>query len=217
MVFAAKSAMNALPRHCIRNRKLHMKINLIPTSKLAILCAAVCATMFAFSHNARALTPGDGHTLGASEGTVDVDDATRLLFVNHLIAMAAPSGETFMGNFFDRSSNTFGGITLPNATAGPGTVTVPFTSNPVSIDIGSGVYSYLYATYNSAINTAVVWYIGDLNGTITIPGFFPGYSLSGYTLFGPGTGTGVPDGGTTAMSLCAAFGAFGVARRFLEA
>ena len=34
--------------------KIHMKRNLIPTNKLALLFAVVCAAMFAFSHNASA-------------------------------------------------------------------------------------------------------------------------------------------------------------------
>jgi len=41
-----------------------------------------------------------------------------------------------------------------------------------------------------------------------------GYGLSGWTLFGPGV-PGVPDGGITAMLLGTAFGALGLARRFL--
>ena len=34
--------------------KIHMKRNLIPTNKRALLFAVVCAAMFAFSHNASA-------------------------------------------------------------------------------------------------------------------------------------------------------------------
>ena len=44
-----------------------MKINLIPSKKLALLSAAFCAVMLAFNHNASAvtnLTIGDGHELG---------------------------------------------------------------------------------------------------------------------------------------------------------
>jgi hypothetical protein len=47
-----------------------MKINLIPSKKLALLSAAFCAAMLAFSHNASAvptLSIGDGHTLGNVE------------------------------------------------------------------------------------------------------------------------------------------------------
>ena len=44
-----------------------MKINLIPSKKLALLSAAFCAVMLAFNHNASAvtnLTLGDGYELG---------------------------------------------------------------------------------------------------------------------------------------------------------
>ena len=63
--------------------------------------------------------------------------------------------------------------------------------------------------------TAEVWYVGDLNGTITIPGVKGQYGLSGWTLFGPG-GQGVPDGGTTVMLLGAALSALGMARRYIK-
>ena len=46
-----------------------MKINIIPTNKLALLSAALCALTLAFTQNARAitdLTVGDGHELGWS-------------------------------------------------------------------------------------------------------------------------------------------------------
>jgi hypothetical protein len=39
-------------------------INLIPTKKLALLSAAVCAGMLAFSHNANALAINDEFALG---------------------------------------------------------------------------------------------------------------------------------------------------------
>jgi hypothetical protein len=80
--------------------------------------------------------------------------------------------------------------------------------------IGSGVYSYLWATYTARRTVGQIWYIGDLSGEITIPDI-PG--LGGWTLFGPGGVPGVPDGGTTVMLLGAALGALGMARRFLKA
>jgi hypothetical protein len=177
------------------------KMKLIPTCKLALLCTAVCATMLAFSPNARALTIGDNHELGFIIAG-NVGDATRTLFVNHLIGMAEGGSDVLMGDIFFRSNNHF--ASLPTAVF----VSTTTTANPptqVSINIGTGLYSYLYAKYDGPNAGTEVWYIGDLSGTITIPGF-NGYGLSGYTLFGPG-GQGVPDGGTTAMLLGTAFGA----------
>lgn len=193
-----------------------MKMKLIPTTKLALLCTAVCATMFAFSNNANALTIGDDHELGfIVAGNVGLQE--RMDFVNHLIGMAAPSSDMFNGNSFTRSSNFASPFVLPAATTTPGTVDFTNPPSTVSINIGSqGTFTYLYAKYDGGNAGTEVWYIGDLSGTITIPGFLGQYGLSGYTLFGTGTPGGVPDGGTTVMLLGAALGALGMARRFLK-
>jgi hypothetical protein len=178
------------------------KTNLIP--KFALLCTVVCAAMFAFSHNASALTIGDEHELGfIVPGTGG--DADRTAYVNHLIGMALGSSDTFMGQAFTRSMNNFGSLpTAVFALNGTGT----------TINLGSGLYSYLYAKYDGPNAGTEVWYVGDLSGVVTIPGFLGQYALSGWTLFGPG-GQGVPDGGTTAMLLGAALGTLGMVRRFL--
>src|SRR5262249_216908 len=181
---------------------------LIPSNKLALLCTAVCATMFAFSQNANALTIGDEHELGFIVAG-NVGDAPRTLFVNHLIGMALNGTDTFMGNSFTRSNNDFGGITLPTAVFG-------HNGSGTSVDLGAGgLYSYLYAKYDGDNAGTEVWYVGDLSGTITIPGFLGQYALSGWKLFGPGV-PGVPDGGTTAMLLGTALGALGIVRRALK-
>jgi hypothetical protein len=182
-----------------------MKVNSIPTKKIALLCTAMCAAMFAFSQNASALTIGDGHYVGLiTHG--NVGDNSRAPLLNHLIGMALGTSDTFNGENFDRSNNAFGSLpTGVFAHNGTGT----------SVDLGSGgLYSYLWAHYGGhGGGTVKVWYVGDLNGTITIPGN-DGHDLSGWTLFGPGGQ--VPDGGTTAMLLGGAFGALGLARRFLK-
>ena len=41
-----------------------MKINPIPSRKLALLCAVLAGAFLAFSPNASALTIGDGHYVG---------------------------------------------------------------------------------------------------------------------------------------------------------
>jgi hypothetical protein len=184
-----------------------MKINIIPTTKLAMLCTAFCAALFAFSPNARALTIGDNHEVGTiTPGTAG--DADRTALVNHLRLMALNSNDSFLGENLHRSGNDFG--PLPAPVIGPqGTST--------TINLGAvGTYTYLFAKYDAGNAGAEVWYVGDLGGSITIPATWGRYGLSGWTLFGPGSGTGVPDGGTTAMLLGAALGALGIARRFLK-
>jgi len=193
-----------------------MKINIIPTNKLALLSAAICAVMLAFTQNANAvtnLTIGDGHELGFVSFGIPSSEQDRANYTNHLIGMALGTEDDALGQHYARSNNSFS--PLPTAVVVTPTVTTPNPPSLVSINIGSGLYTYLFAKYDGPNYGSEVWYIGDLSGTITIPGFAGQYALSGYTLFGPG-GQGVPDGGTTAMLLGAALGALGIARRFLK-
>jgi hypothetical protein len=197
--------------------KLTMRINnIVPLRKLALVCAAFCAAMLGFSQNANAfpmpmpasltLTTGGNHELGFIVAG-NVGDANRTLFVNHLIGMALGGTDTFMGNSFTRSMNNFG--SLPTAV-------FDHNGSGTSVDLGAGgLYSYLYAKYDGNHAGTEVWYVGDLSGTIHIPGFIGQSALSGWTLFGPG-GQGVPDGGTTVMLLGASLGALSMARRYLK-
>jgi hypothetical protein len=183
-----------------------MKVNLIPTKKLPLLFAAFCAAMLAFSHNASAvtnLTGGDGHYLGLAAGGLQPPPPGDI--VNTLIGMAVNTYVLGIDGFdIYRSGNDFG--SLPPAV-------FALSGTGAKITIGSGVYSYLLATYRSGeIFSAGVWYIGNLNGQVRIPEF----GLIGWTLFGPGV-PGVPDSGTTVMLLGAALGALGTARRLLKA
>jgi hypothetical protein len=190
-----------------------MKINLIPTRKLALLCTALAGALLAFSPNAKALTIGDDHELGFVEFGIPSSEQDRVNYTNHLIGMALGSTDQALGQTFFRSNNDFG--PLPTAVIVGPTVTFQNPPSVVSIDIGTGLYTYLFAKYDGPNYGSEVWYIGDLSGIITIPGFAGQYGLSGYTLFGPGT-PGVPDGGSTVMLLGTAFGALGMARRFLK-
>ncbi len=191
-----------------RNVKLHMKINIIPKKKLAILSAAFCAVMLAFSHNASALTIGDSQELGFVDPGLPASDADRTLFVNSLIGLAL-NGSTHViigphDNLITRSNNDFGSLPTAVFALNGGTTT---------IDLGTGLYSYLFAKYDGPNYGAEVWYVGNLSGIITIPATGGGFDLSGWTLFGPGGR--VPDGGITVMLLGAALGALGIAQRFL--
>ena len=193
-----------------------MKINLIPTKKLAILSAAFCAAMLAFSPNAKALTFGDANDLGQVLFGIPSGDQDRTNYVNHLISMAPGTSDSFSGQMFIRSLNN----------PGPGFGNYPMAvfdhnGTGTSIDLGNGtLYSYLFAKYDGPNAGSEVWYVGGMSGIITIPALgIPGYGhqygLSGWTLFGPGVPQ-APDGGTTVMLLGAALGALGMARRFLK-
>lgn len=192
-----------------------MKLNIIPTTKIAMLCAAFCAALFAFSPNARALTIGDGNELGQVMFGIPTGDQNIRDYVNAMVGLGLGGSTTVNGNTVTRSMNDFG----PLATIGLPLVRVD-TPNPppgtTSIDLGAqGTYLYLFAKYDGPNQGSEVWYVGDLSGVITIPNFWNQYGLSGYALFGPG-GQGVPDGGTTVMLLGTALGALGMARRFLK-
>jgi hypothetical protein len=186
--------------------KFPMKLKMIPSKKLAVLSAAFCAVMLALSTNASALTIGDAQELGFVQFGIPSGDDARTTYVNHLIGMALGSSDSADGQTYFRSNNSFG--SLPTAV---------FALNGIgtTIDLGTGLYSYLLAKYDGPNYGSEVWYVGDLSGIITIPALGGRYGLSGWTLFGPGTPPGVPDGGTTIMLLGAALGAFGMARSFI--
>ncbi len=190
-----------------------MKLNILPTNKLAMLSAAFCAVMLAFSHNASALSFGGTEDLGQVLFGIPSGDVDRTNYVNHLIDMVPGTSDSFSGQTFHRSL----------ANPGPGFPNYPdavfaLNGTGTTINLGSGLYSYLFAKYDGPNAGSEVWYVGNLSGIITIPAFgLAGqhYGLSGWTLFGPGGGGQVPDGGTTVMLLGAALGALGMARRYI--
>ena len=189
-----------------------MKIKLIPKNKLAMLSAAVCAVMLAFTNNASAdATLGffpDTHVVGTITPGAPADPADVATYINFMTALTPGTSGTFSGQTIARSTNLFG--SLPTA-LGTGTQ----SGTGATIDLNAlGTFTYLFAKYDGQNDLSQVWNISGLTGVITIPADGPlGYGLSGWILFGP-TGT-VPDGGTTAMLLGAALGALGMARRYL--
>lgn len=185
-----------------------MKINRSSTTKLALFSIALFGALLAFSNNAKALTIGDGNELGFVNFGIPSGDSDRLTYVNHLIGMGLGLSDKADGQTYFRSNNAFG--SLPQAVLGG---LVDGTST--TINLGTGLYTYLFAKYDGPNYGSEVWYVGNLSGVITIPATAGGYGLSGWTLFGPGTPS-VPDGGTTAMLLGAALGALGMARRVLK-
>ena len=204
-----------------------MKINIVPLNKLALISAAVCAVMLAFSHNASAnrivgginipttaLTFNDTHVVGTISPAAPADPADVAPYINFMIGLVPGHSGTFHNpphtQTVTRSSNLF--PSLPNALV-PGAV----SGTGTTINLGAGgVFSYLFAKYDGQNDISQVWYVGNLSGILTIPLDGPlGHGLSGWILFGPGGTPSVPDGGTTVMLLGAALGALGVARRFL--
>ena len=196
-----------------------MKINPLPTNKLALLCTAFCAAaMLAFSPNASADTIlgffPDTHVVGSVSPGAPADPADVATYINFMIDLPSPGSGTFAGQNITRTSNAFGSLPDADGSNTGGSV----SGTGTSVDLGGGTYHYLFAKYDGQNDLSQVWNISGLTGVITIPGDGPlGYGLSGWILFNPGgTPPGLPDGGTTVMLLGAALGALGMARRFLK-
>jgi hypothetical protein len=195
-----------------------MKINIIPSNKLALLCTAFCAAaMLAFSPNASAdATLGffpDTHVVGTISPGAPADPADVATYINFMIGLAPGGSGTFSGQNITRTTNLFG--SLPTATA---VGSVSGSGTTIDLNAIGGTFTYLFAKYDGQNDLSQVWNISGLTGVITIPADGPlGYGLSGWILFNPGGGPpGVPDGGTTVMLLGAALGSLGMARRFLK-
>jgi hypothetical protein len=185
-----------------------MRPNTISRHKFLLLCIVFCGAMLVPGHDARAfaLGLGDSRDLGfLLPGTQKKSsDCDRGIYVNHLLGMALGTIDIANGQVYFRSSHGF--ESLPSAVwaaNGGGRI--------ISLR-GDGLYTYLFATYKGY--GSEVWYVGNLSGLIRIPFLAGRGSLTGWTLFRPGT-TGVPDGGVTVMLLGVALGVLALARRFL--
>jgi hypothetical protein len=193
-----------------------MKINIIPVNKLALLSAALCALMLAFTPNAKALEFDDQYVVGTTTpgGGSESEEAS---YINFMISLGLGGEGDFSNQHITRSTNVFANLPTASAVGAVKNESPVNDNGVVNIDLGAvGTYSYLFAKYDGQNDVSVVWYVGDLGGLITIPFIGPGgHALSHYTLF-LGSGGQVPDGGTTVMLLGTALGALGMARRFLK-
>lgn len=163
----------------------------------------VCGGMLASSHEVRALSIGDSHELGFLWPGIQkkTDNQEKMGYVNHLIGMALGAIDVANGEVYSRSSHGFKSLpTAVQARSGGGRM--------INLATG-GLYTYLLAAYGGY--GTEVWYVGDLNGIITIPFLASGHSLVGWTLFGPRS-VSVPDGGLTVTLLGVALGVLALAR-----
>ena len=174
--------------------------------------------MFGFTHNASAVvTPGfeinGTQVIGYVNFGVPSGDQDRTDYTNHLIYMYN-NGIANDPNFLGQSYDILHGA--PAFGASLGTAVFGQNGTGKSVALGAqGTYTYLFAKYDNTKAGSVVWYVGDQSGTIEIAATYNGHDLSSWTLFTSGV-NGVPDGGTTVMLLGMAFGALGIARRFIR-
>jgi hypothetical protein len=159
---------------------------------------------------------GDQYDLGSITPPEPANPTDEEHYVNTLINHGAGAFTDVYGgvtyNYF-RTMASCG--TCPAAVFNSKVDNPTITNGAVAIDLGSGGFTYLLAKYDGPNGADEVWNIQGLTGIVKIPAFLGQYQISHYSLFGPGAG-GVPDGGTTVMLLGMAFGALGIARRFLR-
>jgi hypothetical protein len=167
-----------------------------------------------------------------SGGQVDRD----VLMTNQLVSMTAGQQGTFTVNgdssLYSRSFNNVGSLPAATATGAVLGPNIVDGTTPVTVFLGTG-FHYLVAAYDDRNGGVAVFDVAGLTGSVDLfryadpittgagignlvgsnfaqQGFF---KMTNWTLLNP-TGS-VPDGGTTVMLLGMAFGALGMARRFL--
>jgi hypothetical protein len=170
---------------------------------LAGLPSAAQAVPIPASSYLGSVVPGEPSNPPAEEG-----------YINTLISLAPGTPAiTIDGHLYTRSLNSCG--------ACPAAVFNQKNDAPINdggvahVDLGTGGFTYLLGKYDGPNGGSAVWNVQGLTGIVDIPFNLFGHDLSHWSLFGPG-GNGVPDGGATVMLLGAAFGALGMARRFLK-
>ena len=152
-------------------------------------------------------------------------DMTNALLALGLGAQSQVPGESL----YSRSFNNFGSLPAATATGAVIATGIQAGTTAVTVSLGTG-FQYLVAAYDGPNGGVAVFNVGGLTGSVDLYRYAKplangnllgsntaqqGYFLmTGWSLLNP-TGT-VPDGGTTVMLLGMAFGALGMARRFLK-
>jgi len=183
-----------------------MQTSSFSNRKFWLMCIAFCGAMLAAAGDARALSIGDSHDMGfVWPGTQQKNDnQSKMAYVNHLPGMGLGMIDIDHGEVYLRSNHGFKSLPAASQALNGGGRTIRLAAG--------GLYTYLFATYKGY--GAQVWYVGNLNGIITIPLLAAGHALTGWTLFGPGS-VGVPDGGLTVALLGVALAVIALTRRFL--
>jgi hypothetical protein len=181
-----------------------------PLAKKLALAAAVVGGMFAVQAKAvTVLTTSDAYYVGKIVDGTPPSDANELAWLNSLIDLAPGATATACGTeLCDRLGST---AVLPatNVT-GPGVK----DESGDSTDLALNGAMYILAKFGN--NALMVWYVANINDTVTLPASFagPGQNgggLSHYTLFGSRTTT-VPEPATLGLLGLGLMGV-GLARR----
>lgn len=180
------------------------------TFRLLVSGLTICAATLAFAPQASALnltttgTGGDGIFLGSVTpgGGNPSDEATYVNTINNLGADNQWTGTDFDlttgagtndQQDYDRSANACASCTDVTSTGSQ-----KLDTGGTSITLASG-FQYIVAKYDQGNAGTLIWYIGGVAGTYTLPGTFgpTSHALSHITALGPGGGTTGPGGGGT--------------------
>jgi len=104
-----------------------MKIRTVPTTKLALLCAALVAALLMFADKASAVSIRDTHEFSLAKLGAPSRYSDGSTYVNHLIVMALRNDERSNGQYFP-SDNSTPHVVLPdhmNARRSVGVITIP--------------------------------------------------------------------------------------------
>jgi hypothetical protein len=209
-----------------------MKLNLISTNKLALVSAAVCAAMLAFTQNANAarhtMPPQPAHLLAPFQFFTNGPIGNPAAELNYLQTHGGgsyqptflPATSQYLGKFENNGTIENGAInistyvTVNMVSGNTWDISWNLTGSGFTLDgvlikdgnvQGQGM---LYRFYGVSADETLIG-----SGTVTFDN--PVRNISHITFFGSPGGGQVPDGGMTVMLLGAALGALGIARRFV--
>jgi hypothetical protein len=199
-----------------------MKLNMVRINKLALLSAAFCTAMLAFTPNASAhlLDPHQFFTNGPIGNPASELNYLQTNGGGSYQPTFLPATSQYLGKF-ERNGPIENGaidiasyVTINVVTGNTWVVEWNLTGSGFTLDgllvkdgnvQGSGM---LYRFYGVSADETLIG-----KGTVTFDD--PVKNISHITFFGSPGGNGVPDGGTTVMLLGVALAALGMARRFL--
>ena len=173
------------------------------TMRLLVSGLAICVASLALASQASAidLTAASDGYLGTVTPGVPSNPEDEAGYINFLVGNSADP----LGQVYNPSGDDCGGP-CPVATS---TGAVKDQSGATSITLDAG-FQYLVAKYDAQNAGSMVWYIGGVAGTYTVPENFLGgtqYGVSHISAYNPGGGTtGPPGGGTPEPASLALFG-----------